>query len=327
MLLGSIQKKTMILLLSHLNYEQGTNSVIDYLESKKANYRKIHLEDFLENEFLIDVNEGNIQFGPSLDINLNEINVIWLRRWQKDLLEYNENWPYNQIRFEFNYELEKLSEFFFFLLKDKKWLTTPENAELDKLTQINIAKKLGIKTPKTKVLTDKKSLKTFLKNYKNLITKPIYYSYYYTYDEFTYVGNTTKITPKRLEQIPEYFPPSLFQEMIERDYEIRSFYLDGVFYSTAILTTGKKNADIKIDTHQGKNKWVSYKLPEKVTQKLKKLMSQLNLKTGSLDIIKNNDGYFFLEVNPVGQYTAPSNRCNYNVEEKIAEWLIKNDKK
>jgi hypothetical protein len=33
-----------------------------------------------------------------------------------------------------------------------------------------------------------------------------------------------------------------------------------------------------------------------------------------------------LEVNPVGQYSAESERCNYKIEKSIAEWLIKQDK-
>ena len=54
-------------------------------------------------------------------------------------------------------------------------------------------------------------------------------------------------------------------------------------------------------------------------------MNKLSLNTGSLDIIKTVDGEFtFIEVNPVGQFMAPSNRCNFDLEKLIAKWLIKN---
>ena len=33
-----------------------------------------------------------------------------------------------------------------------------------------------------------------------------------------------------------------------------------------------------------------------------------------------------LEINPVGQFSAPGYRCNYRLEEKIAKWLIDYDK-
>lgn len=53
-------------------------------------------------------------------------------------------------------------------------------------------------------------------------------------------------------------------------------------------------------------------------------MNTLNLNTGSIDVLKGIDGkYYFLEVNPVGQYLSPSISCGYCVEKNIAEWLIK----
>ena len=52
-------------------------------------------------------------------------------------------------------------------------------------------------------------------------------------------------------------------------------------------------------------------------------MADLNLNTGSIDLIKTkNNDYFFLEVNPCGQYESLSFNCNYQLNKKIATWLI-----
>lgn len=59
-------------------------------------------------------------------------------------------------------------------------------------------------------------------------------------------------------------------------------------------------------------------------------MNNLKLKNGSIDIIRGVDNnYYFLEVNPVGQFGMVSNPCNYNIEEKFALKLIElqNEKK
>ena len=58
--------------------------------------------------------------------------------------------------------------------------------------------------------------------------------------------------------------------------------------------------------------------------------SIIKLKNGSIDIIRGVDNnYYFLEVNPVGQFGMVSNPCNYNIEEKFALKLIElqNEKK
>ena len=53
-------------------------------------------------------------------------------------------------------------------------------------------------------------------------------------------------------------------------------------------------------------------------------MEDLKLETGSLDLIKTPDGRIvFLEVNPVGQFGMISKPCNYHLERKVAEFLIR----
>jgi D-alanine-D-alanine ligase-like ATP-grasp enzyme len=48
------------------------------------------------------------------------------------------------------------------------------------------------------------------------------------------------------------------------------------------------------------------------------------LDIGSIDMIYTTDNkYVFLEVNPSGQFLGYSDTCNYCIEKKIAEFLIK----
>ena len=58
-------------------------------------------------------------------------------------------------------------------------------------------------------------------------------------------------------------------------------------------------------------------------KQLTKLNQVMELNTGSIDMIKCKSGkYYFLEINPCGIYEGISNACNYNLNKKIAEWLI-----
>ena len=57
-------------------------------------------------------------------------------------------------------------------------------------------------------------------------------------------------------------------------------------------------------------------------------MQKLDLETGSIDLIKSTNGeYYFLEINPNGQFGMTSYPCNYNLEEKVALKLIQIDEK
>jgi glutathione synthase/RimK-type ligase-like ATP-grasp enzyme len=88
----------------------------------------------------------------------------------------------------------------------------------------------------------------------------------------------------------------------------------------------QSNEKTKIDFRnydlQKPNRTVPYNLPKEIILKLKKLTKALALRTGSIDLIKAKDGqYYFLEVNPVGQFGMVSRPCNYNIEMKIAKFL------
>jgi len=72
------------------------------------------------------------------------------------------------------------------------------------------------------------------------------------------------------------------------------------------------------------NRNIPYQLPESVEQSIKQFMKSKNLNCGSLDFMYGtDDNYYFLEVNPVGQFGWVSTNCNYYLEKRIAERLAK----
>jgi glutathione synthase/RimK-type ligase-like ATP-grasp enzyme len=72
------------------------------------------------------------------------------------------------------------------------------------------------------------------------------------------------------------------------------------------------------------NRMVPFNLPNESAYKIHKLMHKLKLESGSIDIIvDNNNDYYFLEVNPVGQFNFVSEICNYHIEKYIANFLVR----
>ncbi|ULT23576.1 hypothetical protein KUH03_31060 [Sphingobacterium sp. E70] len=65
-------------------------------------------------------------------------------------------------------------------------------------------------------------------------------------------------------------------------------------------------------------------LPDALNKKIKILMKELGLCTGSIDmIVSDKDEYIFLEVNPIGQFGMTSIPCNYHIEKKLHSNLWK----
>ena len=124
--------------------------------------------------------------------------------------------------------------------------------------------------------------------------------------------------------MPNIFFPSLFQVEVKKDYELRIFYLRGDFYAMAIFSQEYEMARTDFRKYSGEKplKCVPYSLPDEIKKKLKKLMDMLSLNTGSIDMIVDTaQKYYFLEVNPSGQFGMTSEPCNYYLEKKIAQYL------
>lgn len=206
-------------------------------------------------------------------------------------------------------------------------LGNPRIPNPNKLIVLEIAASLGLSVPETyvsnqlpaevgsapeKFITKSMSDGIFLWDYD------IGHKGYFTYTE--------EISTVHLrDSLQETLTPSLIQKKIDKEFEIRSFYLDGKFYSCAIISQNDKqtSVDYRKYNFQNQNRNIPIKLPEDISIKLKKLFSILDLNTGSVDLIVDKRGeYYFLEINPSGQWGRMSDVCNYGLDEIIANWLM-----
>jgi glutathione synthase/RimK-type ligase-like ATP-grasp enzyme len=66
-----------------------------------------------------------------------------------------------------------------------------------------------------------------------------------------------------------------------------------------------------------------YTLPSEIEAKIERLMRKLNMNSGSIDFIRSKTGeYFFLEINPIGQFDFLEILGNYNISETISNKLF-----
>lgn len=316
----------MILILTYANYEQGTDGVLDWLLHKQVPFIRLSAADINQQQYpyLAEI-ENPCLWLEHKKIYLEDISVVWFRRWQTSYSIYDKSMHQKQLSAECTAELKHLSGYFFDLLKDKVWLSHPDTADINKLTATRIAQQFGISTPKSIVCNNKAQVMAFFnENPDAYLIKPITQSGYFIEDNATYKGFTKKINAEDIKNFPAYFFPTLFQTCVSAKYEIRTFYLDGAFYSTAILPkqNHEQESDIKTAYLNHTVVQVPYQLPKTLETQLHLFFQYMRINTGSIDLLRSQDGsYVFLEINPVGQYSAHGYCCNYYLEEKIANWL------
>lgn len=328
----------MILILSRATMDFTTEQVMEWLGYLGASFIRINGKDILRHQFRISDNGSqkfSLQLGPT-QLNLDEINIVWYRRWaERGTVESIRLEDAPQLEEELNAhradEYKGLSEYFFSLIQEKNIIGSPHhlNKNPSKLTQLTAAKLVGMQTPSTLVTNSKEELSAFyVLHRKQLIVKAIHEAGNFTMNDIPYVGYTGVITDEILEELPEQFYPSLFQEYLDKEIEIRTFYLDETCYSMAIFSTLDKQTEVDFRKYNSEkpNRNVPFELPQELCLKVVQLMKQLKLNTGSLDFILTKEGRFvFLEVNHGGQFGMVSTPCNYQLERRVAELLITKD--
>lgn len=210
------------------------------------------------------------------------------------------------------------------LHKDNKWLNRHYNSRISKISQLIEAKTAGLDFPESRIISSKNEITKFQS--KNIIIKPIQDVSHIHINGEPYTQYTTVCTKKMIDQLNDTFFPCLCQKFIDKNLEIRTFFLDGEMYSMGICSTFDEQTKIDFRRYNRKhpNRVIPYQLPDHIEKKIKLLMRNLSLNCGSLDLILGNDGrYYFLEVNPVGQFGMVSKPCNYYLESAIAKFLIR----
>jgi len=329
----------MILIISE-HFDQSTNFVIDYLRKEKTNFVRISGETRVVAKS-IEINNNYIEFNLLLDdqfyhnfeITFSQISVVWYRRGKINLKfnHIHENDLDSVIKESLNKYLIKdistLEYLINYLLKfNKPNINSYLDNNITKLEVLLKANEVGLNIPNTLITPLKGVLLNKLKEIK-CITKDINNGHILFGSEFhTASGNVIMIENEMVDNLAETTFPNLIQECIDKEYEIRTFFLCGKFYSTAIFSQNDEmtKVDFRNYNFEKLNRVVPYKLPLKIEAKLKKLMSILHLNSGSIDIIKTKDNKFiFLEVNPVGQYNQVSVPGQYFLNKLIAKNLIK----
>jgi ATP-GRASP peptide maturase of grasp-with-spasm system len=226
----------------------------------------------------------------------------------------------------FSSEFNAVFDVFYSIFKDVKWLNDLHTSRPRKFDQLLVAKDVGLAIPNTAIIGCKKELQDFCIANGKVIMKPIQDPRPISINHKMFLQYTTEVTQNLLDHLPDTFFPCLFQQLIDKNIEIRTFFLNGQCFSMAICSTFDKQTQIDFRRYNDRhpNRCLPYQLPLDIENKISLLMDKMRLNCGSLDLILDNHGtYYYLEVNPVGQFGMVSYPCNYNIEKEIAEFLIK----
>jgi len=317
-----------MLLILTIDGDNSTSNVIDWLLYNNTDFDRINYEELLGTEIQINSVDTKIILSNKKNYNLKNYRTYWYRRGNfqiptKLIKGATNSECINTINTFNKDECNYVQNFIHSYLKEKTYsVNTYSDIFVNKLTLLDKAKEIGLKIPETLITTNKSNALEFIKKHESIISKPIYNGFNFTIKDANFYFHTLLINADDIKNLPVKFYVTKFQALISKSFELRIFYLEGKFYASAIFSQNDEQTkvDFRNYNEDKPNRVLPYKLPKDLQIKLTKLMNEIEMKSGSIDIIVTKSGeYVFLEVNPIGQFTQVSLPCNYYLEKEVAK--------
>lgn len=214
-------------------------------------------------------------------------------------------------------------------LPDVKWINHPVRNQIagNKLGQLRLARQLGFRIPETIVTNDEEEADRFIKRlapqkvvYKTL-SRPFVSETEETYRSV--YTSLVEMSPQVARSIK--LAPCLFQECVEKDCELRITVVGEQVFATRLFSQEHISTaiDWRRDQHKVKLRQELCVLDPKIERLCVKLVKQLGLVFGAIDIIVTPKGeYVFLEINPNGQWLWMEVLLGAKISEALMRELI-----
>jgi glutathione synthase/RimK-type ligase-like ATP-grasp enzyme len=289
------------------------------LEDNEKFYR-LNRDEFLKHKIVVDLqNEVMIISidGEEYEAQFEHLKGIFfrapvfLRTQSKKELSVQEQLERNQ----WSSFLRNLIVF-----KNANWINNPVStyrAE-NKIFQLCIAKEYGLEVPVTYIsnCTDF-NLESDKKYIVKSLDTALFYDMENNKEMFTY---SNVVSGSELNEYDLTSAPIFIQEFLNPKIDCRVTYVQGKLFPVKILQNGK---GLYGDWRMRKEEleYIPFQLPTYVENAIHKLMKKLELNFGGIDLAIVSGEYYFIEVNPTGEWGWLEVKTGTNISKTIKRAL------
>ena len=308
--------KVDILVVSN-KFDFTSDFVCIELEKRGARYLRINRDEF--NSYRIQLDVLNSIMSISINEEMYQIDnglvavyyraPIYLRDIYKPKLSKEE-----QIyRTQWTAFIRNLAIF-----EDATWINNPIatfQAE-NKLLQLVKAQNIGFLCPNT-IVTNDNTISIIEEN--DYIVKTIDTAVLRIEDNEAFIYSN-RIKGYEIKDYDLGIAPVVIQKYINPKIDIRVTVIGDTVYAVRIL---KDNRGINGDWRMMKDsvQFIPFELPEKTKRNCIEIVTSLGLSFGGIDLIESKDDFYFIEVNPTGEWAWLVTTANLPIFEGICNYL------
>lgn len=305
-----------LVISSSIDY--STDLICCELEKRGLDYLRLNRDQFSEFDLLYSLSDGNLHIAIEKEeyiIDSKDLISIYFRA-PVFLRSSNKTYSLDEQLYKSQWSsfIRNLCVF-----ESANWVNHPVTtykAE-NKVLQLKIAKNCGFIIPKTFVGN---TLPSELNEEKLYIVKSIDTALFYDNGQemFTY---STKITGKELLDSELKAAPVIIQECLSNKIDIRVTIIGDKIFPVSVTNNG---LSIDGDWRRTPKELLQYtpiQLPGTVVESIQKAMKTLGLKFGGMDLALVDDKYYFIEVNPTGEWGWLVSTAKLPIDKAIVDYL------
>lgn len=211
---------------------------------------------------------------------------------------------------------------------DCLWVNRPDVDAVSELKpyQLDLARRLGMRVPRTLMTNDPKEVSDLLATADRPIAYKAFTGGVIHYPGAFPAGLLTTVVGDELREHLDRVGHTMcmFQEYVDKAYEVRLTVMGNTYFPVTI--DSQATEETKADW-RGLSSTMPYgpyrPLPDEVVKKTQALMAELGAVYGAVDFIVTPDGeYVFLEVNPMGQFMWMHHDLGLPMGDHLADLLM-----
>lgn len=304
-----------VLLISN-KFDYTTDFVCIELDKRNISYLRLNKDNLSNCNIHFDINSGKLSTIINCKkyiINDNLLSIYYraptyfretyLKQFSTEDQLYNSQW------------MAFIRNLTFF--DNAKWMNNPINtyeAE-NKLLQLKYAQSVDLKIPHTLVTNNNE----FVIENDEYAVKSI--------DTALFMANkkeaffyTNIIKSEEFKKYDISLFPLIFQNNLEPKIDYRITIAGEDIFCTKIL---ENNEGVSGDWRKRKNtlQFINSDIPLTIKEKCFSLMKKFNLNFGGIDLVKYKDDFFFIEINPTGEWAWLVDSANQKIYKSIVDFL------
>lgn len=304
-------------LIISTSFDYSTDLVCIELEKRKQNYFRLNRDKLSEYNISYDLSNKELTISNKSGTYLITSKTLQAVYFRAPVFLRNHK-PYDlgeQLhRSQWNSFIRNL-----IIFDNCIWVNHPvDNYRAEnKLYQLEVAANIGFEIPKTIIGN---VIPNSINKDSDYIVKSLDPALFYDDGQelFTY---STKISGLELLSSNLKEAPVIIQECLNNKIDLRVTIVGDYLLPVSIKKNG---CGIDGDWRKTSKEDLEYEvvsLPLQVENNIHNLMKKLNLKFGGMDLILCNDKYYFVEVNPTGEWGWLKYSTNYSIDIEIVNFL------